>query len=64
MTPARAATKFKNQCGVLVRDRLPITVREWNKSKKVPESEFVADRFKGKLFDDLMEHFTLPELES
>ena len=63
MTPATAAAKFKNQCGVQVRDRIPITVREWNKSKKVPESE-VADRYKGKLFDDLMAHFTLPELES
>ncbi|XP_071681949.1 uncharacterized protein [Lolium perenne] len=64
MEPAKAAKTFRNQCRVMVRDRIPITVREWNKSKKVPESEFVADRFKGKLFDDLMAHFTLPELES
>jgi hypothetical protein len=62
--PTKVATTFKNQCGVMVRDRILITVREWNKSKKVPESEFIADRFKGKLFDDLMAHFTLRELES
>jgi hypothetical protein len=30
----------------------------------VPQSEFVADRFKGNLFDDLVAHFTLPELET
>ncbi|KAK1681726.1 hypothetical protein QYE76_042574 [Lolium multiflorum] len=48
---------------VMARDRIPITIREWNKSKKVPEIE-VADRYKGKLFDDLMAHYTLLELES
>ena len=64
MEPKKGATAFKNQCGVLVRDRVPISVREWNKTKKVPQSEFVADRFKGNLFDDLMAHFTLPELET
>jgi phage/plasmid-associated DNA primase len=47
----------------MVRHRIPIIVREWNKCKKVPKSD-VADSFKGKLFDDLMTHFTLPELES
>ncbi|KAK1611104.1 hypothetical protein QYE76_034777 [Lolium multiflorum] len=48
---------------VMTRDRIPITVTEWNKSKKVPKSEFIADRFKGKIFDRLGAHFTLPELE-
>jgi hypothetical protein len=64
MEPTKVATIFRNQCGVMVRDRIPISVREWNKSKKVPQSEFIADRFKGNLFYDLMAHFTLPELET
>ncbi|KAM0840839.1 hypothetical protein ACQ4PT_059392 [Festuca glaucescens] len=51
------------ECGVLVRDRIPITIREWNKTKNVSESE-VADRYKDMLFDDLMAHFTLPDLGS
>ena len=62
--PKKAEVTFKKQCGVMVRDRVPISVREWNKTKKVPQSEFVADRFKDSLFDDLMAHFTLPELET
>ena len=64
LEPQKAATTFRNQCGVMVRDRVPISVREWNKTKKIRESEFVADRYKDGLFDDLMAHFTLPELET
>ncbi|KAK1650833.1 hypothetical protein QYE76_068638 [Lolium multiflorum] len=41
----------------------PITIREWNKTKKVSENQ-VADRYKNTLFDDLMAHFTLPDLGS
>jgi hypothetical protein len=63
VAPKAVATKFKNQCGVLVRERIPITIREWNNTKKVSESE-VADRYKDSLFDDLMAHFSLPELQS
>ena len=63
VAPKAVATTFKNQCGVLVRDRIPITIREWNKTKNVSESE-VADRYKDTLFDDLMAHFTLPDLGS
>ncbi|KAK1660672.1 hypothetical protein QYE76_048831 [Lolium multiflorum] len=63
VAPQTVATKFKNQCGVLVIDRIPITIKEWNKTKKVSESE-VADRYKDSLFDDLMAHFSLPQLRS
>ena len=63
VAPSLVRTKFKNQCGVLVRDSLPITIREWNKTKKVSENQ-VADRYKDTLFDDLMAHFTLPDLGS
>ena len=59
--PQKAAEVFTKQCGVLVRDRIPITVRDWNKRKGAPESEFVAERYKEGLWNDLMAHFTLPE---
>ena len=59
--PKKAADVFIKQCGVLVRDRIPITVRDWNKRKGAPESEFVAERYKEGLWNDLMAHFTLPE---
>ncbi|KAK1692045.1 hypothetical protein QYE76_008742 [Lolium multiflorum] len=60
---ASVRVTFKNQCGVLVRDHLPITIREWNKTKNVSEDQ-VADRYKNTIFDDLMSHFSLPNLGS
>ncbi|KAK1663590.1 hypothetical protein QYE76_051749 [Lolium multiflorum] len=63
VAPASVRVTFKNQCGVVVRDHIPITVREWNKTKNVSE-DHVADRYKNTLFDDLMSHFTLPNLGS
>ena len=63
VVPENVGVKFKNQCGVVVRDRIPITVREWNKTKNVSENQ-VADRYKDTLFDDLKAHFTLPNLGS
>jgi hypothetical protein len=63
VAPENVGVKFKNQCGVVVRDRVPITVREWNKTKNVSENQ-VADRYKDTLFRDLMAHFTLPDLGS
>ena len=47
----------------MVRDRIPITVREWHKPKGAEESEYVAERYKEGLWNDLMAHFTLPEYE-
>jgi hypothetical protein len=53
------AKKFVKQCGVLVRDYIPITVQEWNRpsSGGVP---FVGDVAKDKLFDRLMINFLMP----
>ena len=48
----------------MVRDRIPITVREWNKTKKARESQNVSERYKESLWNDLMAHFTLPECET
>ena len=44
--PKTAADVFIKQCGVLVRDHVPISVREWNKRKGKNDS-YVAERYKG-----------------
>ena len=62
LEPKNAATAFKNQCGVLVRDRIPISYKEWNKTKKYNrDGEYVPNRDKKDLLDDLMPHFSLPD---
>jgi hypothetical protein len=61
--PKKAADTFKKQCGVLVTDHVPISVREWNKRKGADDSEYVAERYKESLWNDLMAHFNLPECE-
>jgi hypothetical protein len=33
--PKANATKFVNECGVLVRDHIPISTQEWHEPKKV-----------------------------
>jgi hypothetical protein len=54
--------KSVKQCGVLVRDYIPIIVQEWNRpsSGGVP---YVGDVAKDKLFDRLMINFLLPRLD-
>ena len=54
---------FKHQCGVLVRDNIPISVRDWLKRKGANEGDYVSDRSKDMLWNELMTHFTLPEPE-
>jgi hypothetical protein len=61
--PKQAADTFKKKYGVLVRDHVPINVREWNKRKGVDDNEYVTERYKGSLWNDLMTHFNLPECE-
>ena len=54
---------FRHQCGVLVRDTIPISVRDWLKRKGANEGDYVTDRYKESLWNELMAHFTLPEQE-
>jgi hypothetical protein len=61
--PKKAADVFKKQCGVLVKDHIPISVREWHKRKGANDSEYVVERYKESLWNDLMAHFNLPECE-
>ena len=67
LEPKEAANAFTSQCGVIVRDKVPITMRNWNKpgKKKDPAgSSFVDDRAKDTMWNSLMTHFTLPVLET
>jgi hypothetical protein len=61
--PKKATDTFKKKCGVLVRDHAPISIREWNKRKGADDSEYVTERYKESLWNDLMAHFNLPECE-
>jgi hypothetical protein len=61
--PKKATNVFKKQCGVLVRDHVPISIREWHKRKGADNSEYVAERYKECLWNDLMAHFNLLEYE-
>jgi hypothetical protein len=50
------------QCGVLVRDYIPITVREWHRPKD-RGLLYVSDKGKDRLWRKLMVNFTLPAPE-
>jgi hypothetical protein len=54
------AKKFVNQCGVLVRDKVPINICEWKKKNDDPQIPYISDRAKDLLWQSLTEHFNLP----
>ena len=61
LEPVENRTKFISQCGVLVRDNLPISIREWHKPKRDDGSvTYVDERSKDDLWNKLMVNFTLP----
>ena len=65
-SPKKAADAFRNQCGVVVRNHIPISIQEWNKPAKVEDRAgvtYLDDRSKDGLFETLMAHFSLPELD-
>ena len=55
--PEDVAQKYVKQCGVLVRDHIPITVREWIKPKEGGVF-YVGEKAKEKLFEKMMDNFT------
>ena len=63
LEPIENRRKFINQCGVLVRDMIPITIAEWNKPKKGANvgASYVEQRIKDLLWDTLLTHFSLPQ---
>ena len=62
--PEKNARSFVAQCGVIVRDNVPISVQEWNKLKKDESASFVSDRLKEFLWTKLISFFTLPVLKT
>jgi hypothetical protein len=62
IAPKRTKDTFVHQCGVVVRDSVPISIQEWNK-KKDPEVSYVQDRLKDDLWTSLMTNFSLPPEE-
>ena len=62
--PLRTKEAFAAQCGVLVRDKIPISIQQWLKSAtEDPEVSFVNDMQKNDLWTELKSNFTLPPEE-
>ena len=60
--PPGVKNKMVKQCGVLVRDFIPITVREWHQPKE-KGLLYVSEKGKERLWRKLMVNFTLPAPE-
>jgi hypothetical protein len=69
IAPEKHAKLFISQCGVVVRDCIPITVREWHKPKGVESADeaaqgrYIDDVAKRNLVTKLMAHFNQPPEE-
>ena len=62
--PLWTKSAFVAQCGVLVRDKIPISIHQWYKPKEEdPEVSYVNDMQKDDLWTDLKANFTLPPEE-
>ena len=62
--PLRTKEAFSAQCGVLVRDKILISIRQWYKPKEEdPEVSYVNDMQKEYLWTELKANFTLPPEE-
>ena len=59
IAPKEVRKKFVKQCGVIIRDYIPIIVREWNKPR-VGGVRYVRNSAKQNLWKKIMVHFTLP----
>ena len=57
--PIRTKNTFAAQCGVLVRDKIPISIHQWYKPKEEdPEVSYVNDMQKEDLWTELKANFT------
>jgi len=65
LAPDDVKKKFVKACGTLVRDNIPITIREWMQLKD-PTISFVCDTMKYRLWNMLMHNFLLrmPEVDN
>ena len=64
LEPTANASKFVHQCGVVVRDNVPISIQEWNEPKNLEGASWVSNRTKDVLWDKVIAKFTLPVLDS
>ena len=62
ISPPDVKNKFVKACGVVVRDHIPITVRDWNKTKEGGDS-YVGTAARELLWRKLMVNFSLPAPE-
>ena len=61
IAPIRTKNAFVNQCGVLVRDKILITIQQWFKpATEDPELSYVNDMQKNDLWTELKSNFTQP----
>ena len=62
--PIRTWKAFSAQCGVLVREKISISIQQWYKPKEEdPEVSYVNDTQKEYLWTELKANFTLPPEE-
>ena len=62
--PIRTNEAFAAQCGVLVRDKIPISIHQWcEPAKEDAEVSYVDDMQKDDLWTALKANFTLPPEE-
>ena len=62
--PIRTRDAFRAQCGVLVRDKIPISIQQWLKPKKEDhEVSYVSNMQKEDIWTSLKANFTLPPEE-
>ena len=61
IAPKAHAKKFVSQCGVIVRNTIPITTQEWKKPTNAEGVTYVDTRSKITLFRKLLVNFTLPK---
>ena len=64
MLPQKNATKFVHQCGVVVRDNIPISTPLWYKPAKLKGVTYVSEGSKYDLWNKLIAYFTLPVLDT
>jgi hypothetical protein len=64
LLPRENVKSFVSQCGFVVRDNVPITIRDWHKPAKEDGVSFLDDRVKDGLWASVIAHFSLPVLES
>ena len=61
IAPIRTKNAFVNQCGVLVRDKIPISIHQWLKpAANDAQVTYVTDMQKEDLWTELMSNFILP----